>query len=289
MAIKSILVPVTGHARDRQALDLARTVVGHQSGHIRALFARPDPRALLGAIAGLDAGALEVRRLLDDAEQDALQASQRARDGFAAWCTEHAVRESPTAGAAPGLTADWREIVGPLDEVIARAGGTVDLIVHGAPDGGASALDQATVEAALFASGRPVLIVPPQLPADPFESAVVAWNASPEANRAVAAALPLLARCRRVSVFCESEPRRAEADADALIGYLAWHDIAAARVPAGTTHGSIAAQLRDAADRMRASLLVSGAFTHGRLRHMVFGGVTSDLIDHARVPTLLSH
>lgn len=288
MAITSILVPMAGVARDAQSLALARHAAGAGRAHLRALFPRPDARSLLASVSGLDADALAVRRLLDDAEQDATRAGQRARESFSQWSTLNAVRETDTPRGGQGLTADWCEVVGPADQVIARAGGTVDLIVHAAPDGGTGSLDQTTIEAALFTTGRPVLLVPAQLPADLFESAIVAWNGSPEANRAVTAALPLLARCRRVSVFCEPESKRPAADVDALIGYLAWHDIVAARVPGGS-YGGIVEQLRDASERMRASLLVSGAYTHGRLRHLVFGGVTSHLIDHANVPTLLAH
>jgi len=123
----------------------------------------------------------------------------------------------------------------------------------------------------------------------PVATAIVAWNGSPESNRAVAAALPLLAACGRVGVFCEPETKRGAASADELIGYLARHGVKAARVPAGPSHDSAAMQLLDAGARINATLLVMGAYTHGRLRQMVFGGVTQHVLHHATIPALLAH
>jgi nucleotide-binding universal stress UspA family protein len=38
-----------------------------------------------------------------------------------------------------------------------------------------------------------------------------------------------------------------------------------------------------------ADLLVMGAYTHSRLRELVFGGVTAHVLRACRIPTLLAH
>jgi hypothetical protein len=62
----------------------------------------------------------------------------------------------------------------------------------------------ATVESALFDSGRPVLIVLPLAhePASALgETIVVSWNGSTETARAVSFAMPFLLKARRVVVL----------------------------------------------------------------------------------------
>ena len=38
-----------------------------------------------------------------------------------------------------------------------------------------------------------------------------------------------------------------------------------------------------------ADLLVKGAYTHSRLRQLVFGGATRHLLNHTPIPLLLAH
>lgn len=287
MSIKSILVPLTGVSSDRQLLDLALAAAKPSPAHILAQFTRPDPRALLGYVSGLDADAYGTQRIMDEVEADGIAAGKRAYETFEHWCAQNDLSVVKKPGAAPRMTAEWTERVGRTDEMITRAGGTADLIVL--PGGGLATRDQAELEAALFATGRPVLVAPGAPPADLFSSAIVAWNGSPESNRAVAAALPYLSKCGRVGVFCEAESTRAEVSADDLVTYLAWHGITAARVPAGASRGTIAEKLFETALRVQASLVVMGAYTHGRVRQMVFGGVTSHVLNHASIPVLLAH
>jgi nucleotide-binding universal stress UspA family protein len=45
----------------------------------------------------------------------------------------------------------------------------------------------------------------------------------------------------------------------------------------------------EAADKFSADLIIKGAFTHSRLRQLIFGGPTSELINASTVPILLSH
>jgi nucleotide-binding universal stress UspA family protein len=61
---------------------------------------------------------------------------------------------------------------------------------------------------------------------------------------------------------------------------------AVVRTPDGMTNGE--AVLRYAVD-MDADLLLKGAFTHSRLRQMIFGGVTRHILQEATIPVLMSH
>jgi nucleotide-binding universal stress UspA family protein len=74
-----------------------------------------------------------------------------------------------------------------------------------------------------------------------------------------------------------------------LINFLGWHGISAQRVAGAATAGSIGANLLATAAREHAGLLVMGAYTHGRFREMVLGGVTDHVLHHATIPVLLAH
>ena len=45
--------------------------------------------------------------------------------------------------------------------------------------------------------------------------------------------------------------------------------------------------LLDEAAAMAADLLIIGAYSHSRMRQVVFGGVTEHMLDHAELPVLM--
>jgi nucleotide-binding universal stress UspA family protein len=53
--------------------------------------------------------------------------------------------------------------------------------------------------------------------------------------------------------------------------------------------GSIAGRLQAEAHDAGADLLVMGAYSHSRLREIVFGGVTEDVLTGGRMPVVLAH
>src|SRR3546814_5198539 len=78
--------------------------------------------------------------------------------------------------------------------------GFFDLTVVSRPQSASDRPRMATLEAALFESGRPVLLAPPTPLGTLGENILIAWNGTPEAARTVAFALPLLRPARQVTV-----------------------------------------------------------------------------------------
>jgi nucleotide-binding universal stress UspA family protein len=150
-------------------------------------------------------------------------------------------------------------------------------------------LPEIALEAALFETGRPVLLAPAALPQPGTDTAVVAWNGSLESTRAVAAAMPLLVRCKQLFVFCRPERHRPASDPAELLGYFAWHGLKAERLRVFQEHGGLGEELLAATEQVGAGLLVMGAYTHHRLRQMIVGGVTSHVLHHAKMPVLFAH
>ncbi len=288
MPIKSILVPLNGEQSDRATLGLALHVARPTKAHIRALFVRPDPRDV-ALYTGFGAEGVGIGRLMDQVEKDGAEYSARAHKGFEAWCARNDIGEYSKARVSDLVTAEWREETGNDDQIIARHGGLVDLIVETGLHDDKLPLEQTTIEASLFGTGRPVLIAPKTAAADISGTAIIAWNGSREANRAVGAALDLLAGCKKVLVFCAPEGSGLQPDTAELITFLGWHGISATLVSGTSSPVSIGLSLLDTATRERAGLLVMGAYTHGRFREMVLGGVTHHVLHQAHIPVLMAH
>jgi nucleotide-binding universal stress UspA family protein len=140
---------------------------------------------------------------------------------------------------------------------------------------------------------RPVLVVPSGYADQAIASTVVAgWDGSTQALRALAAALPLLARAESVRLVLVnpdqlSDVHGEQPGADMAL-YLARHGVAVDVVVERTEWPAGEALLRIAHDS-DAGLLVSGAFGHSRYREIVLGGVTRVLLERARLPVLFAH
>ena len=149
----------------------------------------------------------------------------------------------------------------------------------------------AIIEALLFQAGVPTLLVPYSGPKDfSAKRAVVAWNGSASAARAVRAALPLLSATKNVVVAIVDEERRSDETPGADVGaYLARHDLdVTIRVIAGASNGAGNALLSFAAEE-GADWMVMGAYGHSRLREFLLGGVTRHVLQSATLPVLMAH
>lgn len=145
-------------------------------------------------------------------------------------------------------------------------------------------------EAALFHSGRPVLVVPYiQKTALSLSRVLVGWDGSRSAARAMSDAWPLLTRAKNVNVITIGHGERPERLQKDLSEHLAKHNITAKfDILAGEDIDAGNAILSHAAD-VQADMLVIGGYGHSRLREWVLGGVTRTVLQTMTVPTLLSH
>jgi nucleotide-binding universal stress UspA family protein len=177
-------------------------------------------------------------------------------------------------------------------EAIANLVRTYDLAVlkQSSPDDDVTSRN--IIEAVLFNSGRPVLIVPyVQKAAFSIKRVVVCWDGSRASARAVGDSLPLIARADNVQVLTVVTGKFDESD-------VAGADIAEhlARYKLRTELSRLPAQdidvpsaiLSHAAD-VDADLIVMGAYGHSRLRDFVLGGATRGMLQSMTVPTLMSH
>lgn len=193
------------------------------------------------------------------------------------------------ARAGGGLPHGWHDNEDRTEFGFAAAARVFDAVVVGRPVKGEVRPRLATLEAALFEGGRPLLIAPPKAPERLGETILIAWNGSTESARAVALAMPLLARAKAVivlSVLDASVP----GPTGAMLGRgLARAGITAEIVDIKLSGSHAGPDIAAEAERRGADLIVKGAYTTSRLRQMIFGGATNHLIWNAEVPVLMAN
>ena len=287
MGPKTILVPFISEAASHAALELACGAAGMFDSHLDVLYLKPDARTMIPYVGEGMSGAL-VEDVLVTAERDAVDRSIGARALFGAHLARHGLYEAQMPNG-PGPSASWREVTGREDEVVAIAGRTADLIAVSRPVDALDGPPSALFETALFETGQAVLVAPPVPVAAFGRRILIAWNGSPEAAGAVSAAMPFLHRADDVSILAVSGWSEGILSVEALARRLLWRGIGADVETMREFTGSIGENVMAAAARRGADMIVMGAYTHGRLRQLILGGVTRHVLATAPIPLLMAH
>ncbi len=277
--MKTLLVPTAAHAIMPAVLETALQV-GTAFGSVVEGFAlRPSFAEYIPV--DMVTGLTWVGDEGDDAA-----ATQRARDLFVGFMQDRSV--PPAAYEGPGWR--WTADAPPGDAFVGSHGRIFDLVVLGRPGRDRQSPSMATLEAALFESGRPILIAPPSPPETVGRRVMIAWNGSTETARAVAFAMPFLARAETVVVLTAEGGTVPGPTGEQLARSLQAHGVpAGARtVPGGAVRGGGEAILAQAV-ATGCDLLIKGAYTQSRIRQMIFGGATSHILAEATMPVLMAH
>src|SRR5882762_8607299 len=191
------------------------------------------------------------------------------------------------------LQGDWQMAIGLAASWVTRRAQAADLVVLGqrVPDH-STGLD--APEDVILACSRPVLVVPfAGRRLDRIgENVLVAWNGSREAGRAVQDALPLLAMSGAVTVLLVDPEEDADIEAaEDLVAHLARHGLRAKTqvIRRDLVTLAISDTILTQVAELDADLLVMGAYSHSRLREIVLGGVTRDILRDMNVPELMAH
>jgi nucleotide-binding universal stress UspA family protein len=287
MTIRVILAPVLGDENDQVGLATALTVARSFEAHVRVLHVRAQPSAALFA-SGYD-GAFAAAEVISMLEREAAERARRARAAYDAWRDAAGLVETATPSGGGGASTSWVAIDGIVAPTIARFGRVADLIVLGAAPKDSDEALAFSVEGALFDSRRPVLMIRGSAVPAALGTAMIGWNGSAEAAAAIAGALPFLKRAKRIHVFAAAERGEDPQLPTELIDYLAWHGISATVRTVTASPANVGGELLREAELVGAELVIMGAYTHGRLRQLIFGGATSHVLRHTTIPMLMAH
>lgn len=163
--------------------------------------------------------------------------------------------------------------------------------------GGASTFDnqklrRRSLQAAVTGSGGPVLVLPDNAKLERVGRAVLGWDASSEARRAARDLIDVADPGAVIDVVCVDPAPTAEGHGPApgsdIARHLARHGFKVDVHVISSAGQRVSVGLQDFARDTGADLLAIGAFAHSRVRDILLGGVTRDLIDDVRLPVLMS-
>lgn len=190
---------------------------------------------------------------------------------------------------AEGVPYDWVDAVGFVSPSVRDAAPLADLIVlnrdveHMYPD-----MEEIAGET-LIKSGRPMVAVPAEARGfDAFGVALVAWDGSAEAERALRAAVPLLKLAKSVTIIAVDDGS-IQWPANSAAVYLSRHNINATVQNIGDIVDIPSTILLEQIEHHKAAYLVMGGFGHSRFTEAVLGGVTRRMLRESPVPLLLAH
>ena len=270
--MKSILLPIDQSEQMPAVLETARLLASIFEATIEGVALRP-------AFAEIVAPDPIVAVTIPPADWNETEFCRTVRQTFDTYAASH----SSSAGAR----FRWRGGSAIEDGALGSLGRVHDVSILGRPGGRGARMT--ALEAALFDSGRPVLMAPPVAPKTLGENVLIHWNASTETARCILFAMPLLKQAKRVSLIAVEGAIAPGPSVKEAVGYLAAHGIDATdKTVAGRASRPGEAILAEAAS-LGADLLIKGAYTQSRLRQMIFGGATSHILSAAELPVFFAH
>ena len=254
--MKRILIVIDGSDNDADSLASAKNFTALTDAQLTVAHARVSNQSLVGFGEFVFAA---------NETDHAKQSEVRARAAFDTVC-----------GDLPG--ARFMVYDASCDTVTAAIGYAYDLIMVerlSSEDGP----EASNLNAALFETGRLVLLVPPRAVNGPIDRAAIAWNGS----------LPILQIARDVVLLTGSGA--GEVSVELLLEYLAAYDLAPS--VQGYDSDRLTARARGraliaAANQADADLLVMGAFGEGQAGAIAgLGRATRKIVTAAPMPVLL--
>ena len=282
LAMKTILIPVERNDLIESSLSTACLLAKAFGSYVEGFALSPELNTMM-ATEGIGSIVIYPTEVT---VQDKTSAAE-SRLLFENAMRANGIAPAGTASASPSFGWNDKPLAG--DAFLGSYGRAFDLTVVGRPGPAATSPHMGTLEAALFDSGRPILVAPPAAPEKLGEVVTIAWNGSTETARAIAFAMPILKRARKVAVLQIEGTGVPGPTAADMARYIERHEVHCETIVAQHDKRSTGAAMLEEAAKFGSDLLVKGAYTQSRLRQMIFGGATSHIIAEAMIPVLLAH
>ncbi len=199
------------------------------------------------------------------------------------------------AAIGPSRPVSWIVEPGQAGPMLARIGRFHDILMVGQFVGALrrerGALDP---EDLVQRAGRPIIIVPENHDTQPFkEHAAVAWDGSKAAARALSDAMQILETKNKLDILTVETGRTRDHYAPMperdIVAHLKRHGVEAQVVKLDASSGHVGDAILDHCKATGPDVLVMGAYGRAKFGSLIFGGVTTHILENMNVPVLMSH
>lgn len=277
MTYRNILVQIDETPASRTRASAAAHLATQFGASLTAMFLRSNH--VPGFIAG-DAftAVTSVEAYIEERDKNIAIASAAARALFESEIAKH------------NIDARWIEVDGDDELAVLAAARRHDLIVF--PHVATSAYGAYAISASHIGmgAGGPVLVLPERGFPIPFGKRVmVAWKESREAARALRDAWPFLSAAQEVHFLAVSRDAPSDFD-DVMRLNLEAHGVKTFRMHVDRNEDiEVGNAIQRHAGMVGAELVVLGLYGHSRMRELLLGGVSRDLLSSLPLPLLVSH
>lgn len=285
MAFKDLLVHLDDSKACKERIDAAIALAKRQDAGVTGVALAL--KSTISTYIGID-----IPASLTEAQQEFVRkAAESAVEKFESACKEAGIKYTSKIDTCSATKAPQR---------LAFHARHADMSFIGQPnpDEEGVAFQESLLEGVLFASGRPIYIVPyVGRPHVKIRKAVIAWDGGKKAVRAVNDAIPLLQGRNNkqgsdaIVLVINPEARQGahgDKPGQDIADHLARHGVNASvdrlKMPEAAPDTLVLNYLADSG----ADLLIMGAYGHSRLREKAFGGVTNTILHQMTTPVLMS-
>lgn len=275
--IKDIIVNLSAGAARDPAGEYAVSIAEAFGAHVAGIAFAYDPVLPASVMGGVSADVFDVQR----------QENEKA--------AKAALQQFETASKRTGLSAESRMLAATIAgaaNVFAGLARRFDLAVVSQVTPNTIAPDELLMEAALFESGRPVVIVPYIQKAPlKLDRVLCCWDGSRTAARAIGDAMPFLKKATTVDLVIVGKGKMNEKEltgAD-MGAHLARHGLKVEVKRIAASDLDVANVVLSYAADTDAGFIVMGGYGHSRLREYILGGATRGILASMTVPVLMSH
>lgn len=281
--MQKILVPVRGDGKGDNVFAHAVAMAKPFNAHIVVAHCRTRPQDMMPFGVAVPAGLRE--QIITQSTEIYNQVEAGIRNEIEALCKQHGATLSDTP-LDKTVSVSFIEEEGRQIDVIKHYGLVSDLTAVAQPDYDRN-IGTNTLQAALFSTGRPVLMCPErQTPMEKDFGKVIsiAWDGSVQASRAVAQSMPFLATASQINIITASE-KTIKVGPEDLQNYLHSHNIKA-NINLLEVSLNIGLSILEKAENLGSHILVLGAYGTSKNYERVAGGVTQHMIDHSTMPIM---
>lgn len=292
--MKLILIPVSDRPECRQALHQAFSLGQALGASVLGCHIRPhrdvSTQAATAESTATSASIIKANSY-DQAWEAAISSKatadtpKQAQALFEQIASQYNYPLSKRPGAEP--SALWTEQVGSPDRLFAIMGPMTDMMVVSRPDKAGQSVAKTIMVNAVLSANTPVLVLPQDHQTQATERIAIAWNQSTEASLAIKAAMPLISQAKQAHIITHQTGSQLGPQLKHLQNYLSHWGVDSQHLKA---HGKNDYEaIIQAYDDSGSDLLVMGGYSRSRLRQRLFGGVTENMLNDAKIPVLMMH